>query len=346
VSGWVERLWYPEEPEGVGRQVALGPLWLASQAFGLGVAARNWAYDSGLFSAQRVEGARVVSVGNLNVGGAGKTPVVIHLARLATRLGLRTAVISRGHGRTLDGPRCFTAEHLPSVEEAGDEPLLIARKCPSVTVLVGSERARQAQQARTELGAELILLDDGMQHRQLYRDAEVVVVDGPRGLGNGALLPRGPLREPPSALGRATLIWWRGERAPEGLAQPWVLARHRLGALLGPKGERQELQALRGAKVIAVAALARPAAFLRDLGAQGAELVATHLFPDHHRFSAAELAGLREEAKARGAIVVTTEKDQMRLPPDFPAHVVQLEVEVLEGQARLEQVLTGLGESR
>lgn len=336
MSLWLERLWYPAEEARTPSLVAL-PLAAASTVFRAAVGARNALYDCGALPPVVVAGATVVSVGNLNVGGAGKTPAVIFLARLASSRGRKVAVLSRGYGRQSSGDIAFSsAGGLPSSSESGDEPLLIARRCPEASLLVGSDRARLAQAARAK-GADFILLDDGMQHRRLARDVEIVVVDEEAGFGNGRLLPWGPLREPVSALERADLIWLRvseGRRSPlPRFRAPLVRVRHSPKALLDPGGAERPTDALRGRRAIALAAVARPGRFLHTLSALGIEVAEARLFPDHHRFTAPELPPLD------GLPVVTTEKDLARLPPSLPAWAVRMETEILEGADSLAKAL-------
>jgi tetraacyldisaccharide 4'-kinase len=335
MSRWIESLWYPPEREAPLRQVALGPLLLASGSYRLAVAARGALYDRGILRAHRVQGARVISVGNLNVGGTGKTPAVIYLARRLARSGRKVAVLTRGYGRSSRASLCLNGQALlPPASEAGDEPLLIARSCPGVPVLVGADRVALAQRAREELGAEVLLLDDGMQHRRLARDLDIVVVDARAGFGNGHLLPRGPLREPMAALRRAGLIWLRvdsGRAVEELRGAPVVEVRHRVRELLDPAGSVKPPDALRGAPVLALAGLARPSGFLRTLEELGARVAESRLFPDHYPFSSAELAAVCSRSSSAGLPIVTTEKDWVRLPPGFPAWVVRLEVEIVRG---------------
>lgn len=344
MSGRWEERWYPadREPSAIERFVA-APLALASLAFRSGVALRTWMYDAGLASAHRVTGARVVSVGNLNVGGAGKTPAVIYLARWLESRGQRPAVLSRGYGRRERAELVLRSpDSLESAERAGDEPLLISRSCPGVPVLVGARRGRLAERAVSNHGARWLLLDDGMQHRQLARDVDIVVVDEAVGFGNGRLLPWGPLREPISALERADLIWLKtsaGRRAPLPRFQaPVVRAAHRPTAWLRPDGTPGALDELTGQPVLALAGLARPSGFVRTLESVGARVVERRFFADHHPFAADELAEVASVAKSLGAVIVTTEKDWMRLPASFPVWVLRLGVEVLEGQEALERV--------
>jgi tetraacyldisaccharide 4'-kinase len=334
-----ERLWYPGAPEDVARKLAMAPLSAAALAFGAAVRVRNALYDGGALAVRRVEGARVISVGNLAVGGTGKTPVVMYLAQRLASAGQQVAVLSRGYGRRERGVLRVARDS--QVVAVGDEPLLIARRCPAAAVWVGPDRFELARRARAE-GAQVLLLDDGMQHRRLARDAEIVVVDGAAAFGNGWMLPRGPLREPPSALSRASLVWIRegdSQLAIDGWRGPTVRALHRPAWLRAPDGSRVHAAGLSGRRVLALAGLARPERFRKTLEGLGADVAGTAFFGDHHSFAPAEIAEVASRAQAAGADVVTTEKDAVRLPSDFSAWVVELEVQVVEGQAELDRSL-------
>jgi tetraacyldisaccharide 4'-kinase len=324
--------------------VLLSPVAALAWGYGLGVRLRGALYDWRLLSAERVEGLRVISVGNVNVGGTGKTPAVLHLAETLVQAGRKVGILTRGYGRRSKEPLTFTGqEPLPSVEEAGDEPLLLARRCPRARVLVGADRRALARRARDEFGLEVVLLDDGFQHRRLARDEDIVVVDEAVGFGNGQLLPRGPLREPLSALHRATLFWVRTAQPPvpqlPPLPGPQVRTRYQPTAWVDPDGTLHPPEALSGVPVLALAGLARPGGFLRTLRQLGADLRGSALFPDHHRFTLDELRAVEASAARHGARVVTTEKDAVRLPRDFAAWTVRLGVEVLEGEHLLRRVL-------
>lgn len=346
----IERVFYPPHPEPWGRRALLLPLTVLSWSYGAAVRLRGALYDAGLLHPERVEGLRVLSVGNVNVGGTGKTPAVLHLAELLVREGRKVGILTRGYGRQSTEPLTFTGtESLPRVEDAGDEPLLLARRCPQVRLFVGADRVSSARRARDEFGLDTVLLDDGFQHRRLARDEDFIVVDEAVGLGNGHMLPRGPLREPASALRRATLLWVRASAEgtappplPE-LAIPRVRTRYRPTGWLDPSGASHAVEALSGQPVLALAGLARPGGFLRTLTSLGAEVRDAALFPDHHRFTADELRDVAARAARQGARVVTTEKDAVRLPPAFEAWVVRLGVEVLEGESHLRRAL-GLAE--
>ncbi len=286
--------------------------------YGLIIRAWHLAFDLGWRRAVRIEGAYVISVGNLVVGGSGKTPVVIHLARQALAQGHRVAVLSRGYGRRSAAVRSFTSAALPPVEEVGDEPRLIARRCPGVTVWVGPRRVDLARKA-VAAGATVLILDDGFQHRQLARDVDLLV---DAGLGNGWMLPAGPLREPASGRRRATHVWGRDGRPGD------FEARHRITGVRAPEGMLLGRDALSGREVVLLLGLARPQLVREAVTQLGAVVRAVHAFADHHLFTPAEVAAAR--AAATNAWLLTTEKDAERLP-EGTAHVLVLDVDVTRG---------------
>jgi tetraacyldisaccharide 4'-kinase len=344
MSRWDERLFYPDRPDGTFRELALSPLAVAEALFAAGVQVRTIARARGLLGAQRVPGLRVISVGNVQVGGAGKTPVVRAVAERLVARGKAVAILSRGYGRTASSDVRVEGPPWPEPERCGDEPLMLARSLPLVTVWVGTDRVRLAGLA-ARCGTSVALLDDGFQHWRLQREADVVVVDEAVGLGNGHLLPRGPLREPPWALGRATLLWVRAAEVP--VAVPWpegiprVRARHGPRDVVAPGGEVHPPDVFRGRRVVGFAGIGRPTSFRRTLESLGAEVVGFADFPDHHRFGGDELHALERQASASGAWLVTTEKDAVRCPEGAPVHVLRLGVDVLEGEEHLDRLVLG-----
>jgi tetraacyldisaccharide 4'-kinase len=342
VTAWAERIFYPSQPEGALRQLLLSPLSAAELGFRAAVALRGLAYDRGWVDVERLPGLSVLSVGNLTVGGAGKTPVVRALAERLLEAGERVAVLSRGWGRRSHEDLRVAGPPWPAVDLSGDEPLLLARSLPGAQVWVGADRAKLSRRA-AQAGATVALLDDGFQHRRVGRALDIVVVDEAVGLGNGHLLPRGPLREPPSALSRAGLLWVRASEQPVGV--PWppgvprVRARHAPTELLSPDGAARSPAVLRGRSVVAFCGLARPSSFRRTLEELGAELRGFQAFADHHLFSAEELSALERAAADSGAWLVTTEKDGVRCPEGFGAYVLRLGVEVIEGEQPLAALL-------
>ncbi|HXQ49545.1 MAG TPA: tetraacyldisaccharide 4'-kinase [Stellaceae bacterium] len=262
-------------------------------------------------------GIPVLCVGNLVAGGAGKTPVVLALARLLAARGAKPHILSRGYGGAARGPLLVDPAH-HSADEVGDEPLLLAREAPT---WIARDRVAGAQRAQ-EAGAGVIVMDDGFQNPRLVKDLSLLVVDGVYGVGNGRVMPAGPLRESvPSALARADAVVLMGEDeagiAPRLGAKPVLRARLAPVAATVPQGP-----------VLAFAGIGRPEKFFRTLEESGAALIARRSFPDHHRFAEAELARLESDAAKAGARVVTTAKDAVRLAPRWRERVMVLEVEV------------------
>ena len=272
------------------------------------------------------------------------------------------AVLSRGYGAVRSDPRVVSdgRKVLLSADEGSDEGVLVARRLPGVVVLCGPRRAELARLARGAMGADVLLLDDGFQHRALARDLDVVVLDAGNPFGNGHLLPRGPNREPRNALRRAGLIWLsRVEAArPEGLEALRALARETTGddpvesrhqpldLLDGRLAVSYGLEALRGRRVQLLVGIARPGGFRRTIEALGAVVAGERRFPDHHRFREAEL---REALGPDGRDgvdsewIVTTEKDAVRLSPGAAGHprlrVLRIEAQVVRGEDVLGRAL-------
>jgi tetraacyldisaccharide 4'-kinase len=321
------------------------------------VAVRNNLYNKGLFRQLRLP-CPVVSVGNITVGGTGKTPMVILLAKLLREKGRRPAVLSRGYGvRTKasvnivsDGNRLLMGWH-----EAGDEPVLIARSISGVPVLTGPRRHLTGRAAIGHLGADVLILDDAFQHRALYRDLDIVLIDSAHPFGNGRLLPGGPLREPPKALGRADLlVRTGGSREPEPpLPQIPEMPSFRgfhisRGVVEGGTGRLLPAASLQRQKVCAFAGIGRPEAFRRSLNELDSEIVSFRPFPDHHPYSRADVDSLRRLAAKTGADhIVTTEKDGVRLAdfPDFLTEVSLLRIgmEIKPVDAFAELIFSRLG---
>lgn len=309
---------------GVGRSLARGLLRVVSWGYALGVAVREAIYRAGLIRPLRVD-ARVLSVGNLTLGGTGKTPAVLHLAGQLRDAGERVAILIRGHGaQSVSGVKVVHdgARLLLDSEEAGDEAVLLAQRLGNVPVLAGKDRRLTARYAVEQLGARVLVLDDGFQYRKLAVDEQIVLVDATNPWGNGRLFPAGPLRDPLSALARAAQVWLtRTDQvdagplaarvralAPQASVRQTVHAPARLWRL--SDGAPLELSALRDLRVAALSGIGNPRAFERTLAGLGACVVTHHVFPDHHRFGPEELAGA---ATGDGEVVVTTEKDAVRL---------------------------------
>jgi tetraacyldisaccharide 4'-kinase len=307
-----------------------GPLALLLLPFSLLlvplVRLRRRLYRSGLLASRKAP-VPVVVVGNVVAGGAGKTPVVMAVAERLGRSGLKVAVVSRGHGRA--GTDCLEVTPHSDPAQSGDEPLLIASRC-RVPVFVARRRAEAVRAAlRAYPGTDVVLSDDGLQHYEMARDIEVCVFDD-RGLGNGWLLPAGPLREP----------WPRPVdivlRTPGAQDLPGFLARRRLASFAWrADGQRVELSSFTGQDCDALAGIARPQAFFDMLAAAGLRLRRTWALDDHHDFHA-DGPWLHGDAP-----LLCTEKDAVKLWRRNPqAWAVPLELEIEDGfWSQLESLL-------
>lgn len=252
--------------------------------------------------------ATVICVGNLVAGGAGKTPVAMSIAETLKHDGL--VFLTRGHGGRLAGPVRVSPQFHTS-NDVGDEALLLARTAPT---WVARDRAAGAIAAIKD-GAQLIVVDDGFQNLSLAKDIGIVVVDGETGFGNGRLIPAGPLREPVAqGLARADAMVIVGDDHT-GTAKKRTRAS--LPVLSGRILATVDQADWSGRRVVAFAGIGRPDKFFDTLRTIGCEVVASHAFADHHRFSNSEMAQICAEADACGATPITTEKDAVRVPSSF-----------------------------
>ena len=336
VEEMVQEIWNEARPEG-RTAVPRAILRTLSLPCGAAVALRNHLYDRELLRPTKLP-CLVVSIGNLTVGGTGKTPTVILLAALLKEHGYRPAVLSRGYGShskasvnvVSDGNRV-----LLGWREAGDEPVMIAGALPGIPVLTGPKRSLTGKAAVERFGADILILDDAFQHRSLFRDIDIVLIDAARPFGNGLLLPRGPLREPPQALRRASILLRTGdadheEPLREVPSLPSFRGTHRPRELVeAATGRVSPPTVLQGQKVFAFAGIGSPEAFRRGLTALGAKVVSFQAFPDHHPYDRSDIETLRRLAAESGAArIVTTEKDGVRLAdfPDFLRKVLLLRI--------------------
>ncbi|WOH49803.1 tetraacyldisaccharide 4'-kinase [Bradyrhizobium sp. sBnM-33] len=281
----------------------------------------------GAIAAQRLQrkglnaGIPVLCVGNYHVGGAGKTPTVLALAKLMRDLGETPVVLSRGYGGELRGPvRVDPERH--AATDVGDEPLMLAGHLP---VVVSRKRAEGVPLARSQ-GATVILMDDGFQNPSIIKDASLIVIDSERGIGNGKVFPAGPLRaplRPQLARTDALIIVGNGTAAEPVAAEIAAQGRPVLRAHLKP--EEAPVAALRGKRVLAFAGIGDPVRFFNTLRASGIDVVRQQAFADHHPYSQAEIEGLITEARRDGLTLVTTEKDLARLR-DQAQHIVPFAV--------------------
>jgi len=351
-----------------GRAAALlraGLLGL-SKTYLMAVRARLWLYEHRLLRHHTL-GCQVVSIGNLTVGGTGKTPVVEIFARELQRGGRRVAVLSRGYrsarlplwrrlGDRLAGwgrqppPKIVSDGErlLLDSERAGDEPFMLASNLPEVVVLVDKDRVKSGAYAISRFGVDTLILDDGFQYLPLKHRVDVVLVDRNNPFGNEFLLPRGVLREPASHLRRADYIFITKSNG-SGSAElrdrlrrlnpraEIIECRHRPICLREVfTGDQEALELLRGRGVTALSGIARPGGFERSLEELGATLIYRKRFADHHRFSQQEILDVINKSARRGAeLVVTTEKDAVRFPKidrrDIPIYFLRVEIEIVTG---------------
>ncbi len=345
------------------------PLYLAPVAalfsvlswfYRLGHTAKLLAYRQGWLRASRL-GCPVISVGNLTLGGTGKTPMVLKIARMLKDGGRRPVILSRGYGGSSpkavnvvsDGSRI-----LLTAAEAGDEPLLLAKKLADVAVVTGPDRGETGRYAIDHLAADVLILDDGYQHLKLARDVNILLLDWRQPFGNRRLFPAGTLRDPIAESRRADLICFT--RCPPGSGDhparpelppgvPILHAAHRASALIGfPGGMAEPPEALAGEKVAAFAGIAHPKDFLALLVGQGAEVVHFQAFPDHHRLSERDIRDFAQAAKEKSARrIVVSEKDAVKLPHvdfDPPLFALAIEIDIQEGEAEFYRLLLGESE--
>jgi tetraacyldisaccharide 4'-kinase len=334
-------------PTSLGEKALVRLLWPAS--FGLGTAtfARMMAYNKGMLRQEQFP-AEIISIGNITVGGTGKTPVTIDLAQRLVASGRKVAVLSRGYKRRSKAGMVVVSDGhnvLASSLESGDEPYMIANAVPKAAVIVGAKRVETAKIATERFGCDTIILDDAFQHFAIARDRDVVLLDYNDDLENDHLLPAGRLREPLGALARAD--WVVITKLPE---EPSEERLRKIRGLVTKYSPAAKLSAcrmvpnaitpfgvpdvtlgsatLRNTKVFAFCGIARPDMFFEELRSMGANIVGKKSFGDHHWYSHQDIAALEREYQAAGAeMVITTEKDGVKLLPamvkDLPLAVLQ-----------------------
>ncbi len=319
-----------------------GGLWLLSIGYGLGMRLRNWSFDRGWKKSRKVA-VPVISVGNLTLGGTGKTPCVELVAEFFRRRGVRVAILSRGYGSTAG---------------RNDEAMVLEENLPDVPHLQGPDRVALAQAAIDELESELLILDDGFQHRRLQRDLDLVLIDCTNPWGHGGLFPRGWLREPASSLKRTGLVLLTRcdqvgttelQRLREAVLRfhpqaTMLEAAHGPVALVNARMQTAPLDRLRSAPVIAFCGLGNPEAFRRTLADVGASVTEFRGYPDHHAYT--------RKAGRQGpeCLVVTTQKDLVKLRLDrLGSHelwAVRIRLRIVHGEEAFEAKLAALWPDR
>lgn len=327
-------------------------MWPLSVVYRAGLWLYLGVYALGLRKRWRL-GVPVVSVGNLTFGGTGKTPVVQAICRMLRERGLRVVILSRGHGGSARGVVVVSDGDsiLSDSSEAGDEPVLLARTLPGVPVVVGKDRRESGRLACERFAPDVILLDDGLQYWQLHRDLDIVVLDARRPFGSGLVMPAGDLREPVSGLRRAGVVLLSDsggmvdaefaglEKRVRPLTREALVlrcARRPSSVRKARSDEEMGLEWLRRRRVAAFCGIGRPASFVEMLESLDAAIVGVLMFPDHHRYTAADLALIEDERNRGGAeAVITTEKDLARLGGNASVrdlYVLGIELDIEERQ--------------
>jgi tetraacyldisaccharide 4'-kinase len=340
----------------------------ASQLFRAAVQSRLFLYDIGILHRYPL-GCQVISVGNITVGGTGKTPVVEVFARELQQAGRKVAILSRGYRKKelpwyerlfreqIDPPRVVSDGHhvLLDSEMGGDEPYMLAVNLPGVVVLVDRNRVKSGRYAVRKFGCDTLVLDDGFQYQRLKHRLELVLVDCTNPFGNGNLLPRGILREPVTNLSRANFVFLtKSDGRTEELRQrvnelrpgaEIIECRHEPRCLRDAfSAEEKPLSFLQGLPVMALSGIAVPQSFENSLRGMGARVIDSERFADHHRFVAQEIINAVNHADEIGAkAVICTEKDAVRLPrlehPAVPIYYLRVDIRILAGAESFAQAV-------
>ena len=305
-------------------------LIVPSLLYGIVTAIRNKLYDWRLFTAHKLP-CPVISIGNITAGGTGKTPLVISIAGTLKNNGYKPAILSRGYkGKSTVEPNVVSdgVNILSSHDLAGDEAMLMAERLPSVPVLTGTNRFALGQYAITHFNSNILLIDDGFQHRKLYRDIDICLISASRILGNAYTFPLGPLREFMYGITRASLFVLTGVAAnndsdmvlrhcadkypaiAERIKSRAILGAHYRTANIKRGHETYPLDFLHGKRVCCVTGIGNPEGFKKTLIEYGADVVSFLPFPDHHRYDKADITRITRNAKLAGSeLIITTEKD-------------------------------------
>jgi tetraacyldisaccharide 4'-kinase len=336
--------------------------WLrwAGYPYALAARLRLWGYEQGWFQTNRLP-RPVISIGNLTVGGTGKTPVVMYVVDRLIAQGKRVAILSRGYRRRSRAPQLLVSDGrqvLVGPGEAGDEPYLMARRCPQAVVAVGSDRYALGQWVLSRLPVDCFVLDDGFQHVQLHRDVNLLLVDATDTAGLNATLPVGRLREPLSAVARASAVLiTRVDREQAG-EQVWrqllrVCPTLPLPVCVGfpaeefrrvGRDERRSREAFDGRSAVIFSGIGNAGSFHTLVAELGITAIAALAFPDHVHYTHAMMEMIRARAKAGSVdLLVTTEKDADKVAPflraDDACWAVRLCTQIVSGQERLERLL-------
>lgn len=337
---------------GTGLQLLLFPLTLCSFLYGFAMSCRTLLYRTGVLKSRRI-GCRVVTVGNITVGGTGKTPTVCCLAQYFSQNGFRVVVLSRGYRGNAAGEPQIVSDGttvLASAGAAGDEAFMLARRLPGIPVITARDRVAAGTLAVERFGAQIAILDDGFQHFRLQRDADIVLVNAANPFGNGFLLPRGVLREKPAALRRAHIIVLTKTDAPDGSVKtlrdtvrrynpqaPVFTSSYKVRCLRNAcSGDNIPVAALAGKRVAPVCSIGDPGGFIAMVEKLQAVPVERIILPDHHTYGPEDyrrITGLARQVDS----IITTEKDIAKINLNMVQtdKLIVMEIEqVVDDQAR------------
>ena len=334
-----------------------------SKIYGGAVNMRNWGYSSDIMKAKHLP-KPVISVGNITVGGTGKTPVTRFLSELLNQSNQQVAILTRGYGRIARETIILNRENLSEVpfSRTGDEPRLLARSLKNGAVFIDPDRRRAGELALSTLNPDVFVLDDGFQHRGLNRDLDIVTIDAAKPFGNGRLLPSGPLREPVDQLKRADLLWITRvnesglsidqirSQLRQFMEKPMVFSQHEATYLLRPIDQsRSPVGEIEGKRVVAFCGIANPGSFRNTLETAGAKIAEFIRFSDHHIYKSGEIRRLEDAmSKTVADLILTTEKDVARFSPEFLSgipdlHVMEINISLLSGENFLKNSLKNVG---
>lgn len=358
------------EDNGILDWCVLAFLRVLSVLYEAGVRLKLFCYNSGLIPRTKLD-CCVISIGNITVGGTGKTPTAQKVALMIQKLGYRVVILNRGYrshweekiGVVSDGKKIYMTAY-----EAGDEAFLMAKQLPGIPVVIGKERAITGQFAVDKFKAEVIILDDGYQHWQLYRDLDVVLVDTLNMFGNGCILPRGTLREPLSNLSRAGLFLLTKCDQSSPISRATLCDTLHKYAPAAPIAESIHkpcdyieiadwykndmsralpLEALRGKHVMVFSAIGNPSSFEQTMTAEGLNIVEAIRYPDHHDYGMVEMQYIMDRAISKGVkALVTTGKDAVKIPTEFiylhrevPLYILDMEIQITSGEKAFEDTI-------
>lgn len=337
-------------------------LWAPARLYELGVRLRVAAYETGYIK-QKALDATVISVGNITLGGTGKTPMVEYIVRYLKSEERSVAVLTRGYGRKSSGSRVINdpaskSDATPArYEEFGDEPLMLARSMPDVPIIINKDRFAAGRWAERETGADTLVLDDGYQHLALNRDLNILLIDATDPFGGFEMPPFGRLREPLYGIKRADVViitradrpfdqqqtlgiikYYCGEKVPVMYVSSAIVALRHLGT-----GEVYDPGDFARWNVALACGIANPHAFAEDILQIGINIVAENFYPDHHAFTQKDIDAITQSARAASAdAIVTTEKDAVRLESlnhgEVPIYAARLEIQT-DDEVRLKSLL-------